>query len=268
MKPSQFSHHVFNKMPDNTGHLAIYLSDNECTFAVASSSRVLVYYNQEFIQEEQELDFFYKEVFRKQQSILARNFQSTMIGIQSHAFTLLPDAVVVNDAQAMAILLGQDNIQLLTSPVYKIKSKIAYEYTVETENLLHQNLHNYNIEHCAKYIIDDMIHSDFHAKIILEHQYFSLAVQSDNELQLINRYDYETPEDVLYFTLLGLEDAGILPSDASISIQGGAQHEKVIETLQEYIKTVQFQFPKTDIILPTEFVKTSCNPYLLLLLSQ
>ena len=68
-----------------------------------------------------------------------------------------------------------------------------------------------------------------------------MAAHRSGTLQYFNTFEYDTPEDVLYYALLAYDQAGLLPNRTSLYLCGEVNRPgAVFDLLYTYVQDIHF----------------------------
>jgi len=75
----------------------------------------------------------------------------------------------------------------------------------------------------------------------IHRQFIDLVVMKNDKLMFSNSFEYQTPEDLVYYTLFALEQLGLNPQKLPVKVAGILKKEsKTWDWLRKYIKDVEF----------------------------
>lgn len=245
---------LFRSMPDSSGHLAIHITENRCTLAVCSSTGVLVFLRSLDKPEPKLVPHFIQDVLNKHQTLFQKGFDSVTIGISTTNFTLIPTSLDVDAKEVMDTLTGSPTRVCITEEVNALQSTIIYSIPKNLEEILNQNFSNYKLLPSLKFGLENALNLQADAILIFEDNHFDCLTFRNNELQVVNRHQFVTPEDVVYFTGLSLKEANITPSEATIITTGTINpNDSIYNLLYKYIKNVEVRPFKTSISVRSDF---------------
>jgi hypothetical protein len=79
------------------------------------------------------------------------------------------------------------------------------------------------------------------AMIYLHHNQFDLIVWQGKKLLMSNTYNFQAPQDVLYYVLFGFEQFDLNPEQVPVYLAGAAfEQEPLFELLFKYVRHVSF----------------------------
>ena len=226
----------FRSMPDNFGHLAIYISEFSCTIGVSTPAQILVALVNYQRDSSQFPHHFFKEVYTKQAELLQRKFKHVTIGVETANFTLLPNEVQLNNHEVIEFVTGSPTRQPFTQTIEQLKSDLVFSLPQQLVQEIEEQFPESEIKHCHQFGIEQLLASNDDALVVFDHQYIDVYVQQENQLISAARQFVETDEDVLYFVLLALQDANIDAQKANIRLSGIIKrHSSTYSLLSNYI---------------------------------
>jgi hypothetical protein len=87
----------------------------------------------------------------------------------------------------------------------------------------------------------------------LRNNYIQVAVFERQKLLFYNAFEYQKPNDVLYFVLLAYEQAKLKPASVPLNITGTIlEDSEVYRALHRFIRHILFANPTLHMTLPTE----------------
>lgn len=266
---ASYESELHRSMPDNTGHLAIYISEEKCHIACCSRSffltRLAAYkknkgqYPHEFIQQ----------VFAYHQDLFARNFQSTGIGIHTKNFTLLPAQSEISDEEAIHFLTQSPTRQPYTNLIPTADAKTVFSLPVHLVEVIQQNFNEFKLFHCSKFAIENCFTSG-NVFIHIETNYFDCVIRKNDQLFSATRHNYSENNDLLYFLLLAIKDADLKPEETTVHATGSmVRHDELYSFLEEYFAGITIQPIAGNIRFQSDFEeKIEAYQYIVNLLNE
>lgn len=260
---------LFSSMPDQTGHLAIYIAENNCKIACCSRSlfltKLAVFKN----ESQQYPHRFIQQVFAKHQELFARNFQSVHIGIQTKNFTLLPQDTTIADSEVMDFLTQSPTRKAYSNNIEVTAAKTVYSLPAHLVDVIEENFEKFKLFHCSKFAVENCFESQ-EAYIHIEDQYFDCVMRNGNQLLSATRHTYSTKNDLLYFLLLALKDANKKPEATTIRASGQIKiHDELYSFLENYIQKIEIKVLPGNVRTQADFqLPLQEHQYLLNLLHE
>jgi hypothetical protein len=166
-------------------------------------------------------------------------FSKVTAGIVSKEYTLIPEALFRSGDET---LYFRKNFTF--SPAKIIRSQpvsTAHLYTVfgidsELEKDIEHLFQDPQVFHHSQALItDSLIHaSPSNAKqirVIVHSDIIDILVHQNKKLHLLNSFTYQTPEDILYYTLFVCEQLEINPAESELKIGGRVQNNSALTHL-------------------------------------
>jgi len=246
---------IFSSLPDNSGYLGIYISENRCDIAVCSSAFVLCLFHTYTKPSELDQSTFLRQIFAENQSLFATHFQEVNISVQGNQFVLLPTKLNIDADEALGILTNVDDCETFhhATPIHDCR--ITFAVTSSIIAVINNSFENPRILHPAAFIIDQSLTAQqADGVLVFDEEHFDLVVKKEGTIHSVNRHQFETAEDVSYFTLLALKDANLEPRNTNLIVSGKiARHEDVHMNLLKFINTVEVKSLQTSVSMRSDF---------------
>ncbi len=255
MSPStNYQSELFQSLPENSGYLAIYISENSCDIAISSSTFVLCYLARYQKPEETDQHQFIVDIFSSLQSLFARRFQEVNIGLNHQDFLIYPTNQFANADQALSLLIDSDGKKIFHNASPIKDSKLNYGVDEQLVQLFDQSFEAYRIVHCASYVADIAMNEQSDGLILLDQNYFDLVMKKNGSIHSINRHYFESKEDITYYTLLACKDAEIAANKCKIIISGVCdKNDTKHQYLKEFLFDVQLKPLNKNISIRPDF---------------
>lgn len=233
---SKYQSNLFQSIPENSGYLSIFISENSCDIAISSSTYVLSFLERYEKSDEVSHDEFIREIFATKQALFARGFKEVNIGIQSQDFTLIPESINLNVEDTLSVLVNTNQKHIFQSHSNLEETKLVFAVSDEIVNLLNQSFEKYNLNHCISYFAKLAYQTPEDGLIIMGKQHFDIVMKKNEKIYSINRHEYQSAEDITYFTLLACKDAEIEAKDCKLSLSGKIdKNDSINQQLREFI---------------------------------
>jgi len=233
---SSYQSDLHHSSPENSGYLAIYISENRCDIAICSSTFVLSYLERYERLEGQSQNEFLTTIFSKKQGLFARKFEDVTIGFQNQDFAYLPINMQFSGEKALSLLVDTDEKHTFFGNTPLDDTKLVFAISDELVNLFSQSFEKYRVVHCAPFATEKALEIKENGLLIIDKGYFDVVMKKEGKVYSINRHQSQTSEDVTYYTLLACKDAGIDPKECNIIISGLCDRNDAIhQNLKEFI---------------------------------
>lgn len=269
--------HHFNLHPYNSGNCKLYLKigDNSISAAIFGSNGKLhevcetIFASNPKNNDSQinELNFFLKDF-----DILKHSYSHVSVQILNRKFTLAPVAFAEkNIAELLTFNLGENHGSSIQKNL--INSSICFAYACQQEliSLTEKIFNTAVIKHTGASTIDlflklapfknQDLFLNIHGNLI------ELVIKKNNELLFYNIFKWDNNEDIVYFLLFTMEQFGLDPAKASVTIAANmpVTHELFV-FIKKYVRNIQFFISRSIDIktddLPNHFYFNIINEHL------
>ncbi len=193
------------------------------------------------------LDFDYISNIFIENNLFRENITEVTVGFFSKDFSIIPKSIFNNKIKNYNSLLNSvkqylDDFEIQKSYIKSIDSFCFFPFPKSLNKLLKDNFENVSIHHSNDSLISndsidakDFVLVNFHQNLI------QTVVFRDNAFVQTNVYEIKTKEDILYFVLLNLKNAGLPLNLADVYLSGRVYEESAIyKLLYEHIKNLYF----------------------------
>jgi len=245
MKPSiKYTSELFESIPENSGHLAITISEDECEIGVTSSTDFLTFlvkYTRE--KDQDQLDFI-REAFSTNQALFSKTFKSIVVGLANNEFTLIPSSFQGQPSDYLNVITSTSQ-----KTVYRENLDGDYDFIYSVDDDLHDLFKNtfqhYEVKHLSKLFYNRESKRDADLVAVFSHGAFDCFVKKNGRSISLARHQYETVEDLTYFILLSLKDAGIGSEQTKAYLSGTiVKTSAIYDSLFKYIDSIVILEPE------------------------
>ena len=252
--------------PKATDQLAIEIGSDQFVCMVKNASTNEIDAIEFFQIDQSKLDWSDILFEIKQNSkILGPSYSNTSIFYNFEEALVLPIAKMSATASEdyLSLIFGEDertdtkfdsiNTTLPTVTVYRIKKSLT--------ELLNRNFLLFKTQHIYTNILNDLLNREnlpsVFLKLIVYQNHFIVVLVKDNELQLIQSYNFTNSDDILYFIINIANQTGLSPLQAKLEVSGLVDlHTDLLEQLKKSFGIVSF-----DLISNQESIKVNPSNY-------
>lgn len=171
-------------------------------------------------------DIFFE--IKQQSNILGQTYASTNIYYNFEEALILPlSKMSVSSAEDyLSLVYGEDqrtdtkfdkiDLTQPTVTIYRIKKSLS--------ELLNRNFLLFTSQHSYTNILNDVFSREglppVFVKLIVYSKHIVIVLLKDGELQLIQSYQFQSPDDILYYCVSAVEQSGSTPVQAHLEISG------------------------------------------------
>jgi hypothetical protein len=177
--------------------------------------------------------------------LLNTRFKTVHIAVLNRAFTLMPESFHDGDhaAEMLSFSSGATVINCMSEKIGGIG--FCYSIGKDLLSFCERSFPGANIRHAGLVTLAAFLNNSAFAEtnifINLHRSFFELACRQEKQLALYNVFHYETDEDALYFILFTLEQLGMNPQFAKVTIAAEVPvTQNIIVQIKKYIRHVNF----------------------------
>jgi hypothetical protein len=260
--------------PKRTDQLAIEIGSHQVTCLVKNSSTGEIDAIELFQVEQQNTDWSDILFEVKQNSkILGPTYSDCFVFFNFDEALVLPMSEMSASASAdfLSLVYGVDeradtkfdriNSTLPTVTIYRIKKSLT--------ELLDRNFLVFKTQHSYTNILNDVLNRDsipsVFLKLIVYHKHIILVLIKDNQLQLIQTYNFQHSDDILYFAISVANQSGISPLQTQLEISGMVDLlPSLLDQLKKSFGIISFD-TITNQTSPSDFSEYFLTPFYKLL---
>jgi hypothetical protein len=197
----------------------------------------------EFFQCDDEVKTHLQEIFQQTKlysKLLDGSYEKVSVVLDNECCLVLPQMNLSFDEKADLLQLAfgerSPNITKTNQP------DTTYLYTIsqKMKDLLNENFTNVSIQHKYEWLNNAAVNDD--EQQLLLTCYFGhciILLKKAGQLQLLQRYNYHTPEDVVYYVLNVCKQLNIELDQLTVTVQGlVAEDSELYAELYKYIPNV------------------------------
>lgn len=229
--------------------LSSMITGDNLLFAITrlSDNKILQVKELSGLKEDFYLDYDYISNVFIENNLFRKNITEVTVGFFTKDFSIIPKSFFNNKIKNYNSLLNSvkqylDDFEIQKSYIKSIDSFCFFPFPKSLNKLLKDNFENVSIHHSNDSLISndsidakDFVLVNFHQNLI------QTVVFRDNAFVQTNVYEIKTKEDILYFVLLNLKNAGLPLNLADVYLSGRVYEESAIyKLLYEHIKNLHF----------------------------
>lgn len=192
-----------------------------------------------------------KTIFSGDEKLL-HNYKSIKIAIESHAFTLIPNRLF-NLADRETYLNKSSRIAkehfIKDDQITFNQSRLIYAWNSEVISVLKNYFPSGQMFHSVTSLLNGWrkqseVKEGKKIYIDIESNFFTIAFFDEAQLIFINRFNYQTAGDFLYYTLMTYDRFELKPENTPCIISGHVMEKsEIYKKLYTYIRNLQFLPP-------------------------
>ncbi|MEY8848938.1 DUF3822 family protein [Psychroserpens sp. XS_ASV72] len=186
-------------------------------------------------------------------SIFNQEFDSILCIHQNELSTLVPQALfdenqLANYLKFNAKILKTDFISY--DSISSNESVSVYVPWVNINNYLFDTLGSFVYKHASTILIDTVLQYSSEEKdnslyINVDAFHFEIIAVKASQVLLYNSFDYNTPEDFIYYILFSIEQLKMNPETVKVFLSGAiSEEDSLYKILYKYVRFVEFIKPK------------------------
>jgi hypothetical protein len=185
------------------------------------------------------------------EEILSKPFSEVAICFITPKFTFIPNQLYEKKKENSIVSLlfdAQVNSQIINNSIDGLQSTLLFSIPVELKNEFDKVFNNYTLIHTGTVLTQQTLqlisNQETSLTLCFSSNNFLLFLQKEGSLILANNFDYNHPNDVLYFALTALKQNNLVPRQCKVLISGQIEKES------EYIDLLKNYFGQTYFLLP------------------
>ncbi len=240
---------LFTKSLTHEYRLSLNIGTNGISYMIYDSLNKVFYYKKIEIKEKEDYIQSIKNIFAGEEK-LHLPYKIVKLSLNSHSFTLMPKR-----------LFKKDDISLYLNTTGELNNKesflsfdeisfnscyLAYAWGKEMTKLLKNYFPNSSMHHKVTCLIHGW-HEQSKLKegnkvyIHVDLNYFTISFFREKNLIFINRFQYNSAADFLYYVLMVYSQFELKPDNDPLFISGNiVQNSEIYQKLYRYIRHIQF----------------------------
>jgi len=233
-------------------HLAIEIGFKHLSYCIINThTNSLQYLNRVIINNN-----FINKI--NQDNILKLNFGSISVSFANIPFTLVPSELFQKNKEKQILELHSNTYDIIKSDeLINIKTHLIYTIPNFMNDIIFTFFPNAKQSAQQSILIKRFNEFNNHNDIAYLHisdKKFNLTTFKNSKLILSNEFDFDTKEDLLYYTLFTFEQLNLNPETVSVKIYGDIiKGDETHQLLYEYIRNVKFGCRPNSMNFPSEF---------------
>lgn len=239
--------HLEDKTPNS---LSIQFSLGGFSFCTVNSSNLVLDLHQYWFESicTNPIDLLTKiEAIFKEEEVLHSTFESIRVIHQSNLNTLVPNTFFDEKELENYLTFNVKTFKsdfITFDSVESFLSKNVYIPFVNINNFLHQNFGDFDYYHHHSILLEKVKRQhtkDINVCANLSKNLLDVVVISDNKLQLINCFEYNSREDFIYYILFVYEQLKLDTNSVQLTLSGAIDKESnLYKIAYQYIRNVDF----------------------------
>lgn len=202
--------------------------------------------NFEVVQTPQTLLDQLKQAFNYH-DVLKSEFSKVQLIHSNNLQTLVPSALFEESALSDYIKYNTKifKTDFITYDVIQNEDiMVVYVPFVNINNFIFERFGSFEYKHSATVLIDRILQlqknsTEPHMYINVNHKHFEITVTENNLLKLYNSFEYETPEDFIYYILFTAEQLNMNPEQFKCILMGTIKNDdNLFKLAYNYIRHV------------------------------
>lgn len=183
--------------------------------------------------------------------LLSWKYDKTSVYVASRLYTLMPSPLFDpgQKERIMAFNLNVDPTShvVLTDPVTALEAVTVYAVPLGLKDQLGQQWPGYTMHHSIRALIQGIMNrfkyttEQGHIFVNILDGIFDVLIIQQQQVLFCNTFNYNAPEDILYYLIFVLEQKRMNPDQVNISIMGElGKHSAVIGHIRAYMPQITF----------------------------
>lgn len=218
------------------------------------------------------------ETLIKESKITNHKFQSVTCTLINNLSTLVPNALFEEDRKRMYLKFNaalQGDELVLIDDIRSLDAKNVFAIPVSIKSKLDSHYNNVNYHHSSSTLIDTLVANNKNQTgkklyVHVQSTHFETILVDGKNLTFYNTFNYQSPEDFIYYLLFVCEQLQLNPEKIETILLGEIEKTSAMYTFtQKYIRTIKFgeradssDFSYQLQTLPKHFYFTLFNSYL------
>lgn len=243
-----------SKIETKTHHkeLSIQVSLNGLSFCILNTVTNTITHLKSFPsakkQTPQELLDHLKHVFNTE-NILHEDFNAVTIIHVNELSTLVPKALFNEDIIADYLKLNAKILKtdFITHDTIALNDSVnIYVPYVNANNFIYDHFGDFTYKHCSTILIESVMLAEKNASgsklyIHVNPSHFEIVAVKDSQLTLYNTFEYDTPEDFIYYLLFTTEQLSLNPETINVQLLGEiSDTDALYKIAYKYIRNISF----------------------------
>lgn len=256
-------------------HACLDISASEIIFSLFNLENELVYLQHIVLKANEKVAYVLTHL-TETEPFFSQSYMGVYVCVSNAVYTLVPNALFVNENKEEVLKFNHriaNDAVILSDEIISADSHCIYAFDRKVKELLDKIFPNNHLKHKASCLIESLpaTVSKTHKTCLLHVQGNTLDVALYHKrLLFFNSFEFQTAEDVLYYTLATLEQNACATDETEVLLSGEVESGSAIyATLSQYIPKLKFAVvhksirKKNDFIkIPEHFYYTLFNLYL------
>jgi hypothetical protein len=189
------------------------------------------------------------DVLLKQSKLISNKYKSVVCLIVNNNSTLVPEPLFEEGSERMYLTFNvplQWNEFVLVDTIKSINAKNMFALTLELKSKLDSTFNNLSYRHYSSVLIESLILQNKNKTnkklyVHIQQAHFEAILIEGKNLLFYNTFNYQSPEDFIYYLLFVCEQLQLNPENVEAVVLGEVEKSSgIIALIQKYIRTVTF----------------------------
>jgi hypothetical protein len=189
------------------------------------------------------------DVLVKKSKLISGNYKSVICMVVNGSSTLVPEPLYEEGLERSYLKFNvplQWNEFVMVDTVKSIEAKNVFAVPLELKSKLDSVFNNVHYRHYGSILIESVISQNKNQTgkklyVHVQQTHFEVIVVEGKKLLFYNTFNFQSPEDFIYFLLFVLEQLHLNPENTEVIIVGEVEkNSAIIHLAQKYIRIVKF----------------------------
>ena len=251
---------TFNSDLSEEYHLSVQIGLKQLSYCIININTNNVEYFKNFNVNDEIINIINEE------EILKSNFKSSSVSFANFPYTLVPNEVFEKETSKKMLEFNTEVYDIIKSDkLSEIDAHLIYTIPSEINELVLTLFTNAKQKAQQTILIDQFKKFDNnkeHAYLYINQNILVITVFKKNKLIFNNSFDFETKEDLLYYTLFSFEQLKLNTETVNIKLYGQIIKDDVTyQLLYEYIRNIEFGTRPKKLKFSSDFDKLPEHQY-------
>ena len=241
-------------------HLSVQIGLKHFSYCIINNNTNNLEYFNNFIINDKIINIINKE------EILKSNFASSSVSFINFPCTLVPNELFQEETSKEMLALNTDVFDLIKSDqLTEIGTHLIYTIPREISDIVFTFFPNAKQKAQQTILIEQFSKFDNkndNAYLYISNNILNITAFKKGKLIFNNSFNFETKEDVLYFTLFAFEQVKLDTENVNVILYGNIkQGDENHQLLYEYIRNITFGLRPNNLNFSSEFNKLKTHQF-------
>ena len=241
-------------------HLAVEIGLEHLSYCIINKNTNNVEYLKRIIINDDSTTIINKE------EILKNNFASSSVLFTDFPCTLVPNELFQEENSKEILELNSETYDIIQSDeLSNIKTTLIYTIPDLIHDIAFTFFPNAKQEAQQSVLIEQFCKFDNNndnAYLHISDRKLNISAFKNGKLILHNGFDFDTKEDLLYYTMFTFEQLELDPETVNVKLYGNIiKGDETHQLLYDYIRDIKFGFRPKNINFPSEFNQIQQHKY-------